>query len=73
MTNCNVYAAVQNGIILDTFDTYQEAMDRVQAEIKNDWLTIMFTKKLRKIFKKSGNVPMHQYAVLHLVEVEEVK
>ena len=73
MNKTNVYAAVQNGVILDTFDTHQEALDRVQDEIKNDWLTIMFTKKLRKIFKKSGNVPMHSYAVLHVVEVEEVK
>lgn len=73
MTNLNVYAAVQNGVILDTFDSIEEARSCIQEEIKKDWLAIMFTKKLRKLFKKNGNVPMHSYSILHIVHAEEVK
>ena len=73
MMSSNVYAAVQNGVILDTFESYNEALDRIKSEQQNDLLVVMFTKKLRKIFKKSGNVPLHNYSVIHITEVAEIK
>lgn len=73
MNNTNVYAAVQNGVILATFDTHEEAHTFIQEEIKKDWFTVMFTKKIRKLFKKNGNVPMHSYTILHITRVQEVK
>lgn len=67
------YAAVQNGVILDTFDCYEEAYDRVKEEQQKDFLSIMFKRKLRKLFKKSGNVALHQYSVLTIIEEVDVK
>lgn len=53
MNLINVYAAVQNGCILDTFDTYEEAKQCIDLEMKNDWLKIMFTKKLRNLLRRA--------------------
>lgn len=68
-----VYAAVQNGIILDTFDSFEEAKDYIDDEIKKDFLSIMFKRRLRKLFKKNGNVALHSYSILTIKEVFEVK
>lgn len=68
-----VYAAVQNGIILDTFDSFDEAKEYIDEEIKKDFLSIMFKRRLRKLFKKSGNVALHSYSILTIKEVFEVK
>lgn len=68
-----VYAAVQNGVILDVFDSRDEAVDCVNEEIKKDFLTIMFKRKLRKLFRKSGNIALHQYSVMKVVEVSDIK
>lgn len=68
-----VFAAVQNGVILDTFDSFDEAKDFIDEEIKKDFLSIMFKKKLRKLFKKNGNVALHSYSVLKIQEVYEIK
>lgn len=68
-----VYAAVQNGIILDTFDSFDEAKEYIDEEIKKDFLSIMFKKKLRKLFKRTGNCSLHSYSILTIKEVYEVK
>lgn len=68
-----IYAAVQNGIVLDVFDTYDEAKDRVNEEIQRDHLSILFKRKLRKLLKKSGNVALHQYSIFKIEEVVDVK
>jgi uncharacterized protein (DUF302 family) len=71
MENCK-FAAVQNGVILELFDTKDAAIERVHAEIKRDWLSIMTRKKLRKLLKKKDNVSLHCYHVLQIVNIEEV-
>lgn len=68
-----VFAAVQNGVILDTFDSEEEARALIDEEIKRDFISIMFKRKLRKLFKKSGNVALHSYCVMTVTEVNEVK
>lgn len=68
-----VFAAVQNGIILETFDTEAEALECVEAEKQKDFFSIIFKKKLRKLFKKSGNVALHHYAVMKITEVKDIK
>lgn len=67
------FAAVQNGIILDVFETYEEAYDRVKDEIERDHLSILLKRKLRKMLKKSGNVALHQYSVIKIQEVQNIK
>lgn len=69
----NKFAAVQNGVILDVFDTEDEAISRVNEEIKNDWLSIVFKRSLRRLFKKTGNIAIHSYAVMTITEVKEIK
>lgn len=71
MENCK-FAAVQNGVILELHDTKDAAIERVRAEIKRDWLSIMTRKKLRKLLKKKDNVALHCYHVLQIVNIEEV-
>lgn len=71
MDNCK-FAAVQNGVILEIFDTHDAAFARVKAEIKRDWFSIMTRKKLRKLLKKKDNVSLHSYHVMQLANVEEV-
>lgn len=68
-----MYAAVQNGVILDIFDSKEKAVDRVKDEIKNDWLSIVTRRALRKLLKKQGNVALHTYTVITIEEVEEIK
>lgn len=67
------FAASQNGVILDVYETESEALARVHDEIRRDNLSILFKRKLRKLLKKSGNVALHTYAVIHISEVKEVK
>lgn len=67
------YAAVQNGVILDTFDNYEEAYDLIKEEQQKDFLSIMFKRKLRKLFKKSGNVALHEYSVITIIEEVNIK
>lgn len=71
MESCK-YAAVQNGVILELFDTKDTAMERVRAEIKRDWLSIITRKKLRKMLNKKDNISLHSYYVMQIVNVEEV-
>lgn len=71
MENCK-FAAVQNGVILELFDTRDAALARVRAEIKRDWFSIMTRKKLRKLLKKKDNIALHAYHVMQLVDVQEV-
>lgn len=68
-----VFAAVQNGVILDVFDSEEKALDRVREEIERDRLSILFKRKLRKLLKKSGNVALHTYSVMIVSEVKEIK
>lgn len=68
-----VYAAVQNGVILGTFDSEEEARALIEEEIKRDFISIMFKRKLRKLFRKSGNVALHNYCIMTITEVNEVK
>lgn len=65
------YAACQNGVILDVFDTKDAAVSRVHQEMKKDFLSIVLRKKLRKLIK-GGNVALHSYTVITLVSIEEV-
>lgn len=67
------FAAVQNGVILDTFDTKEEAHQRVQEELQRDWFSILMKRKLRKLLRKTGNVALHKYHVITISEVEEIK
>ncbi len=71
MENCK-YAAVQNGVILELLDTKEAALERVRAEIKRDWLSIITRKKLRKMLNKKDNIALHAYHVMQVVNVEEV-
>ena len=71
MDNCK-FAAVQNGVILEIFDSKDAALSRVRVEIKRDWLSIMARKKLRKLLKKKDNISLHTYHVIQIVNVEEV-
>ena len=71
METCK-FAAVQNGVILEIFDTKDAALARVRAEIKRDWLLIMARKKLRKLLKNKDNISLHTYHVMQIVNVEEV-
>lgn len=72
--NINVaYAVVQNGVILSSHDSFEEAEIRIKEEIKKDYLSIIFKRKLRKLFKKSGNVALHRYAILKIEEAKEYK
>lgn len=72
MDNKTKFAAVQNGTILDIFDSHSEAVDRVRAEIKHDFLSILFKRKLRKLLKKTDQIALHRYFVLSICESEEV-
>lgn len=67
-----IFAAVQNGVILDVFDNYDEAKVRINEEIRKDWLDILLKKKLRKVLKKNGSVSLHRYQVYIIESVEEV-
>lgn len=71
MENCK-YAAVQNGVILELYDSKEDAIEHVREEIKRDWLSILTRKKLRKLLKKKDNVALHCYHVLQIVNIEEV-
>lgn len=66
------YAAVQNGIILSIFDDVDSARARIREEMNKDMLSIFMRRKLRKLFKKSGNIALHAYTVLTIVKCEEV-
>ena len=68
-----LYAAVQNGVILDIFETEKEATVRVDEEIRKDWLSIIVKKSLRKLLKKNGNVSLHRYSILVIDEVKDIK
>lgn len=68
-----IFAAVQNGVVLDVFDTYDEAYDRVKEEIERDRLSILFKRKLRKLLKRSGNVALHQYSIFKITEAVDIK
>lgn len=68
-----LYAAVQNGVILDIFESEKEATVRVDEEIRKDWLSIIVKKSLRKLLKKNGNVSLHRYSILVIDEVKEIK
>lgn len=68
----NVYLAVQNGVILGTFSSYDEAYARCREEQQRDFLSIVIRRKLRKLFKKSGNVALHRYVVLTVSSSKEV-
>lgn len=68
-----MFAAVQNGVILDVFDLKEDAEIRIAEEQKKDFLTIMFKRKLRKLFKKSGNVALHRYQIIKIAEVIDIK
>lgn len=68
-----LYAAVQNGVILDIFESEKEATVRVDDEIRKDWLSIIVKKSLRKLLKKNGNVALHRYSILVIDEVKEIK
>lgn len=68
-----LYAAVQNGVILDIFESEKEATVRVDEEIRKDWLSIIVKKSLRKLLKKNGNVALHRYSILVIDEVKEIK
>lgn len=68
-----VFAAVQNGVILDIFDNYDAAENRIKEEQQRDFLSIVFRRKLRKLFKKSGNVALHRYNVIGIHYMEEIK
>lgn len=67
-----VYLAVQNGVILDTCDSFDKAHARCREEQQRDFLSIVIRRKLRKLFKKSGNVALHQYVVLTVCASKEV-
>lgn len=67
------FLAVQNGVILDVYPTREQALQRVHDEMKRDFLSIVLRKKLRKLFKKSGNVALHQYSVIESHSMEVVK
>lgn len=67
------FLAVQNGVILDVFDTREEALDRVKEEQQRDFVSIIIKRKLRKLFKKSGNVALHSYYILTVCDEEEIK
>lgn len=71
--NKNLYAAVQNGIILSIHESEEEARTRVNEEIKKDWLSILLKRKLRKLLRKSGNIALHTYTILTISEVKEIK
>ena len=68
-----VYAACQNGVILHIYDSYEQARDRVNEEVRKDWLSIMLKRKLRKLLRNSGDVALHRYTVLTITEVKEIK
>lgn len=68
-----VYCAVQNGVILDTFDKHDDALIRIQEEQRKDFLQIIFKRKLRKLFKKSGDVALHTYSIITVVDEEIIK
>ena len=71
METCK-YAAVQNGVILELLDTKEAAFERVRAEIKRDWISIITRRKLRKMLNKKDNIALHTYHVMQVVNVEEV-
>lgn len=66
------YAAVQNGVILDIFDTCEKAEARVREEIKRDWIEIILKKKLRKLLKKKDSIALHDYRVIVIAALKEV-
>lgn len=73
MTEINVYAACQDGVILDVYSTKDEALSRIKEEINRDFVSIITRRALRRIFKKTGNIALHRYNILHIVSSEEIK
>ena len=73
MENKLCYAAVQNGCILDVFETKEQADACIRNEIKRDWLSIIARKRLRKLFAKSGDVALHRYSIMTVCSTEEIK
>lgn len=72
MFNTEKFVAVQNGVILGIYDSHEEAFNRVKEEQRRDMFSIIFRRKFRKLFKKSGNVALHHYEILTLTNAEEV-
>lgn len=66
------YAAVQNGVILAAYPSLELAEKRIEEEKQKDLISIMFKRKLRKIFKKSGNIALHSYCVITVVAEEDL-
>lgn len=73
MNDTYVFAAVQNGVILDVFPTKEEAVARANEEIKKDWVQIICKKAVRKLLKKTGDVALHKYSVILIAGEEEIK
>ena len=65
-----MFLAVQNNVILDTFDNYADALERIQEEKNRDTISLMLKKSLLKKLQKNGsNIALHSYKIF---EVEEV-
>ena len=72
MNDYPIYAAVQNDVILEVYYEKNNALKRIEEEKQKDFISIMFKRKLRKIFKKSGNIALHNYRVDTIVAQEDL-
>lgn len=72
MNDYPIYAAVQNDVILEVYYEKNNALKRIEEEKQKDLISIMFKRKLRKIFKKSGNIALHNYRVDTIVAQEDL-
>lgn len=68
-----MFLAVQNKVIIGVFNSRAEAQDCINKEIEKDRISIMITKKLRKLFLKDpSNFALHRYCVVECVSESEV-
>lgn len=69
-----LYLVVQNDVIIDSFESLEDAKERLREEKNRDMLSSMVRSSLRRKFgKKASNVASHTYRILHVCNVEVSK
>lgn len=68
----HAYVCLQNKVIIGEFSNHDDAVRCIEQEKEKDRISIMVTKKLRKLFQKDpSNFKLHTYAILEVIREEE--
>lgn len=68
-----MFLAIQNKVIIGVSKTRAEAEELINKELEKDRISVMITKKLRKLFLKDpSNFALHRYCIIECVSESEV-